>query len=161
MDMIKVIYVYHDCFIVTSKNAILVFDFWKDPLQKDVLPNPLVNVDRDIPVYVFVSHGHKDHYNPEIFMWSQVFSDIKYIISKDIRKRINHIISPDSPYKGVKVSEDKIITMTDDDSYEDNNIRVKSFPSTDIGNSYAVEIAGKNFFHSGDLNAWIWKDEST
>ena len=64
MDIIKTIYIYHDCFVIKTVEAVLVFDFWKDPYQNGSLPNPLMEVDKDLPVYVFVSHGHKDHYNP-------------------------------------------------------------------------------------------------
>lgn len=161
MNIIKTIYIYHDCFVVKSSEAILVFDFWKDPYQHGPLPNPLMNIDKDIPVYVFVSHGHKDHYNPNIFSWAKYFPNINYIISKDVRKRINHIISPTGRYRGDKVDPSKIIAMSDSDRYEDDIISVKSFPSTDIGNSYAVLIGGRSLFHAGDLNAWIWKDESS
>lgn len=159
--MIKAIYIYHDCFVVKTPEAVLVFDFWKDPYQRGPLPNPLMNVDRNLPVYVFVSHGHKDHYNPDIFSWAKHFPNIRYIVSKDVRKRINHIISPDSSYKGNKVEPSRVIVMSDHDRFEDEIINVNTFPSTDTGNSYAVSIGGRNIFHAGDLNAWIWKDEST
>ncbi len=161
MDMIKTIYIWHDCFVVKGPEAVLVFDFWKDPYQRGPLPNPLMNVDKEMPVYVFVSHGHKDHYNPEIFSWAKHFPNIHYIVSKDVRKRINHIVSPQSSYKGDKVDASKVIVMSDDDRYEDGLISVRSFPSTDIGNSYAITIGGHTIFHAGDLNAWLWKDEST
>ncbi len=159
--MIRTIYVFHDCFVVKTGEAVLVFDYWKDPYQRGTLPNPLMEVDRDMPVYVFVSHGHKDHYNPEIFGWAKYFPNIHFIVSKDVRKRINHIVSASGIYKGDKVEASRVVMMTDDDRYEDELITVRSFPSTDIGNSYAITIGGRNFFHAGDLNAWIWKDEST
>lgn len=161
MNWIKTVYIWHDCFVVRTAKAVLVFDFWKDPFQQGLLPNPLMEVERDLPVYVFVSHGHKDHYNPKIFDWSEYFPNIRYIVSKDVLKRIKHIISPDSSYKGVKVDASRIITMRPCEEYEDNVLKIQSFPSTDIGNSYAMEIDGYSIFHAGDLNAWIWKDEST
>ena len=51
--------------------------------------------------------------------------------------------------------------MRSDEVYEDGFVKVHSFASTDIGNSYAVQLEGYSIFHAGDLNAWIWKDEST
>ncbi|MDE5773402.1 MAG: MBL fold metallo-hydrolase [Muribaculaceae bacterium] len=161
MSFVSVIYIYHDCFAVKTEDAVLIFDFWKDPYQKGPLPNPLQNVDPDTPIYVFVSHSHKDHYNPEIFSWAEHFKNIHYIVSKDVRKRINHILNPDSIYSGPKIKDDQLTVLHHDDHYSDDIIEVRSFPSTDIGNSYAVNIAGRNIFHAGDLNAWIWKDEST
>ena len=156
MNIIKTIYIYHDCFVVKTPEAVLVFDFWKDPYQSGPLPNPLMKVDREIPLYVFVSHGHKDHYNPEIFSWAKHFRNIRYIVSRDVRKRINHIVTPESSYKGDKVDASKITAMSDHDLYEDDIVSVRSFPSTDTGNSYAVTIGGRDIFHAGDLNAWLW-----
>lgn len=161
MDILKTIYIFHDCFVVKAPEAILVFDFWKDPYQNGTLPNPLMNVDKEMPVYVFVSHGHKDHYNPVIFSWVKHFPNIHYIVSRDVRRRINHIISPTSSYKGDKIDPAKVIVMSDCDKYDDGIISVRSFPSTDTGNSYAMTIGSRSIFHAGDLNAWIWKDEST
>lgn len=161
MNWIKTVYIWHDCFLVRTSNVALVFDFWKDPYQHGPLPNPLMELDMDLPVYVFVSHGHKDHYNPEVFNWSQYFRNIHYVVSKDVMKRIKHIIMPDSSYKGVKVDASRVIAMRANESYEDDIVKVRSFASTDIGNSYAVEFDGYAIFHAGDLNAWLWKDEST
>ena len=45
--------------------------------------------------------------------------------------------------------------------YRDSQILVKAYPSTDIGNSYAIEAGSKRIFHAGDLNAWLWIDESS
>lgn len=159
--MIKTIYIYHDCFVVKTDEAVLVFDFWKDPYQAGSLPNPLQEVSPDMPVYVFVSHGHKDHFNPEIFSWAKSFQNIRYVVSRDVGRRIRHIITPGSSYKGAKVPPESVTILSDSDSYSDSLISVRSFPSTDIGNSYAVSIGGYSLFHAGDLNAWIWKDESS
>lgn len=159
--MIKTIYIHHDCFAIRTPEAALVFDFWKDPFQHGPLPNVMTTIPEDMPLYVFVSHFHKDHYNPEIFEWSRYFPNIRYVVSSDVGKRMRHIMSRTSTYKGVKVDPEKVIVMTDDDTYADNLIIVKSFPSTDTGNSYVVETSGRRIFHAGDLNSWIWKDEST
>lgn len=162
MQAIKIIYIFHDCFVVKTDKAVLVFDFWKDPYQHhQILPNPLLEVDRNLPVYVFVSHRHKDHYNPTIFDWSEHFTNIRYVVSEDVRKGIHHILSTRSVYKGVKVDSSRVIVLSDHDSFSDDNLKIDSFPSTDVGNSYAVTIDGFTLFHAGDLNAWIWKDEST
>lgn len=161
MNWIKTVYIYHDCFLVRTSEAVLVFDFWKDPYQRESLPNPMIGIEKEMPVYVFVSHGHKDHYNPAIFDWSESFSNIRYVVSADVARRIRHIITPDSVYKGKKVDAAHIIKMKPDDVYDDGTLKIHAFASTDLGNSYAVELNGYSIFHAGDLNAWIWKDESS
>lgn len=159
--MIKTVFIFHDCFIIKTPEAVLVFDYWKDADERSSLAYHLSDINPEMPLYFFVSHGHKDHFNRAIFEWSNVFRNARYILSKDVRRRINHIVNAGSTYAGTKVNPEKVITMRDQDVYEDEVIKVNSFPSTDIGNSYAVNICGKVIFHAGDLNAWIWKDEST
>ncbi|MDE6335225.1 MAG: hypothetical protein K2L34_01525 [Muribaculaceae bacterium] len=58
------------------------------------------------------------------------------------------------------------MTLSSGQQYVDAQIKVEAFSSTDIGNSYYIEVGGadaekKSFFHAGDLNAWLWADEST
>ena len=48
-----------------------------------------------------------------------------------------------------------------EDSYEDHNLWIKAFGSTDSGISFLIEAEGKTPFPCGDLNNWHWKDEST
>lgn len=160
--MIRITYVWHDCFVVETNTANFIFDFWRDPdVNEGELPLSLQDISRDKPLYVLVSHGHKDHYNPRIFEWSRSFDNITYIVSKDVAKRIRHIISETSVYSGAKVSADIVVMLTAGNSIEKENVKVTAFPSTDIGNSYLVETDGIRIFHAGDLNAWIWLDEST
>lgn len=157
----KIMYVWHDCFIVRTPRAAVVFDFWKDPHQSGELPNPLATIPPSTPLYVLVSHGHKDHFNPDIFSWGKHFSNVHYVVSKDVRRRINHIVNPESPYKGPKVDPSRVTVLCPGERWETGCVAVEAFASTDTGNSYAVELDGRLLFHAGDLNAWLWADEST
>lgn len=160
--MVKIIYIWHDCFVVETPHAILVFDYWldEDGESRDI---PLFHYDTDpeLPVYVFVSHFHKDHYNPAIFGWQSVFPDIHYVVSPDVWKRMRHIVSPTSVYKGPKVDPKLVVVLRNGQTYEDDVVKASAFPSTDIGNSYLVETGGRRIFHAGDLNCWAWREEST
>ena len=168
--MMRLTYIWHDCFLYEDKRLAMVFDFWKDPLRMNTdaeasteshLPVFLKNIDRGKPLYVFVSHHHKDHYVKEIFDWSKDFPCIHYIFSKDTAKFARHIISPTSTYAGTKPSPEAVTILKPGETYSDSLMKVEAFDSTDIGNSYAVETGGETIFHAGDLNAWVWKDEST
>jgi len=160
--MESVTYIWHDCFVVSTVSAVLVFDYWLDADgNANVMPGFLETIGRDKPLYVFVSHGHKDHFNPDIFAWAGGGRDIHYIVSRDVMKRIRHVVSGTSVYSGPKVSPSQVTRLLPGEEFVDDRIRAAAFPSTDIGNSYMVECAGLRIFHAGDLNAWIWKDEST
>lgn len=159
----KLTYIWHDCFWLQSDSANVVFDFWKDPTSPSPseIPAFLKEADKDKPLYVFVSHHHKDHYSKRIFEWHSLFSDIRYIISDDTARHARHILNPGSLYSGPKPSPSAVTVLKPGESFSDRLITIHAFASTDIGNSYAVSLDGMTYFHAGDLNAWIWKDSST
>ena len=97
-------------------------------------------------VYVFVSHNHFDHYNPIVFEWDQVNSNIQYFLSFDV---------------DVPARDKRYYTMNPYQEYKDDSIYVKTYGSTDEGVSFMVDIEGFRIFHAGDLNCWYWYYEST
>lgn len=160
--MNKLTYIWHDCFVFENDKLMIIFDYWKDPLTSaDSLPLFIEYADKNKPIYVIVSHHHKDHYSKRIFEWCKLFNDIKYIISKDIAKYSRHILSDKSIYKGPKPNKDSVIILSAGERYIDKHITIEAYGSTDIGNSYVVMSKGMKLFHAGDLNAWIWKEQST
>lgn len=148
--------------MVRTDSANFVFDYWMDS-NGDPLTEPcfLDSLEPEKPLLVFVSHGHKDHFNKDVFAWAARFPQLTYVVSRDVMKRVRHIVSPSSVYSGPKVAAGRVMAMRAGDVLELCGTTVAAFPSTDIGNSYMVECDGIRIFHAGDLNAWIWKDEST
>lgn len=160
--MQKLTYIWHDCFVFENEDLVMVFDYWKDPLaKKGEIPLFLKNIDISKRLYVVVSHHHKDHYVKEIFNWTHLFPDVRYILSKDTAKFARHILSPGAVYNGVKPEPSSVTVLSPGESYKDDYVSVEAFGSTDIGNSYAIKAGDSTIFHAGDLNAWLWKDEST
>ncbi len=164
----KLTYIWHDCFVAEFDKCSIVFDFWKDPtVAKDQFPRFIspemegLSIPRDKPLYVLVSHHHKDHFVNEIFSWAALFPQIHYILSKDTMRLCRHVFSETSVYKGPRISRESVTVLGRDEEFDDSVLFVRAFGSTDIGNSYLVETEGLRLFHAGDLNAWIWKDEST
>lgn len=159
--MISIRYIWHDCYLVELASATLIFDYWKDPLHC----LDISSLRRDLPLFVLVSHGHKDHFNPEIFRWAGIHPDVHFIVSEDVWQRCRHVASPTSIYKGPRVSPERLIPLEPGTSIAfpqeaGTGIAITAFPSTDIGNSYLVECDGKRIFHAGDLNDWIWHDDT-
>lgn len=127
--MVSVTYVWHDCFVVDTDSAVLVFDYWLDADgEQRVSPGFLETVEREKPVYVFVSHGHKDHFNPDIFAWAADCPRIHYIVSRDVMKRIRHVVSPTSVYSGPKISESQVTALRQGEEFSDGCVRVAAFP---------------------------------
>ena len=159
----RITYIYHDCFLLETENAVFLFDYWKDPFtvyNKD-FPPLLELIDTSKPFYVLVSHHHKDHFSRRIFFWYKRFHNIRYIISEDTLKSVRYMFRDGSTYSGPKPPDSSIVVLKEGDVWEDDVVKISAFGSTDVGNSYVVTTNGRNYFHAGDLNAWIWKEDSS
>ena len=140
-------YIYHSCFVVENDDVIVIFDYWKDPLGylHDIL------ADTQKTVYVFISHFHEDHYNPEILKWGRGDERIhicpRLMLSYDTvrKRRVQRTLVRD--------------IMNPERFYEDEHIRANYYRSTDIGVSIAITFSdGSTLFHAGDLNNWYFEN---
>ncbi len=143
-----VTYIFHSCYLLEFDGFSIVFDFYKDEKRDDGrfwISDYLLEKPEDL--YVFCTHSHSDHFNPEILKWGLNKTNVKYIFSKEVMD------SREIPVYRNMVFLDKL------EEYEDNRIKVKAFGSTDTGGSFVVNVLGKRFFHAGDLNNWHWNEE--
>lgn len=134
----KVTFIDHSGFLVELKKSVLLFDYYKGEIP-DIQGKHW---------YVFASHFHEDHFQPEIFKLREKQETITYILSKDIRQYRKHLLK--EPYHIVSWNE----------SYKIDGISVQTFQSTDEGCAFYVQAEGKSIFHAGDLNWWHWFGES-
>ena len=141
----KITYIYHSGFIIESENATIIADYYKDS-DNEIVHRSLNSFPGKL--YVISSHWHPDHFSKEVLEWKSVRPDIQYIFSKDILKK-------------KLATQDDADFMIKGDIWQDENIRIKAFGSTDVGISFLIEAGGKKVFHAGDLNNWHWDEEST
>ena len=142
-----VYYIYHSAFVIELEKSILIFDFYKFPnntkKEKEEFFNRFIKRN-DKKVYIFSTHSHSDHFNKEILTWLEMNENIKYILSDDI-----------------KIHKHKNFYFTkEDDNFELDNLKIRTFGSTDLGSSFYVNTEDKNIFHSGDLHFWHWEDDT-
>lgn len=123
-----VTYLGNDGFIIELDTHILLFDYYIGDLPPF---NPVK------PLYVFVSHSHRDHYNPAIYAINH--PNIQYILSNDVHN------------EGIKIGPNQSIQIDD--------LLIQTLLSTDIGVAFVVTVENKNIYHSGDLNWWHWQGE--
>ena len=146
----KLDYIYHSGFAIEANNITVIIDYYKDS-QEETSARNMVNDDlleREGACYVLSSHFHPDHFNKEVLLWKERKKDIHYIFSKDILKHR-------------RASRTDAIYINKGEVYEDSNIRIEAFGSTDSGISLLIDLQGMRFFHAGDLNNWHWNEEST
>ncbi len=145
--MIKVTYLDHSGFAVTTPTAILVFDYYKDPSNS---LHKVLKESKDLPVVFFVSHHHYDHFNRDIFNLAQDHKRA-YVLSNDISSQVVH-----DDLSIAWMSPGDVVTQLP------GAISVKAYGSTDVGDSYLVTLPdGRTIFHAGDFNYWHWAKEST
>lgn len=138
-------YIFHSCYLIEFDEVSLLFDFYEDTPRSDGknwITDYLLNKDEDL--YVFCSHSHSDHFNPEILSWSKKKKNVRYIFSDELLQTKN-TLPQDATY------------LRKGEFYKDNSIKVKAFGSTDAGCSFLVGYNDKLLFHAGDLNNWHWK----
>ena len=145
--MLKITYLDHSGFAVTTNDAILVFDMFRDPshaLHKLMKEHP------GFPVTFLVTHHHSDHFTTDIFNIAQD-RQRTYVISNDV---FTHNIPTTLRVAGMSPGD--IIENIPGTS------RIKAYSSTDIGVSYlATTTDGHTIFHAGDFNLWHWRAENT
>lgn len=141
MSQVKITYLYNSGFAIEINERLLIFDYClmtSDDENKN-LKSGMIGKD-DLKgksqVTVFVTHGHKDHFNAAILRLKMRCKNIKFIFSEDIPAKNDAIL--------VKAGE----------FLQVNDMNIWTFPSTDIGVSFFVEVDGITIFHAGDLNIW-------
>ena len=134
----KVTYIHHSCFLVETDRFYYLFDY-----EKGHLPE----IDGSKPIVVLSSHGHGDHYNPEIFslLAASGMQRIRAILSDDIEAPVDVDLLQVSPEKKYDLGlQQELVT----------------FRSTDQGVAFLIEDQGILIYHAGDLNDWVWEEES-
>ncbi|MCD8263730.1 MAG: MBL fold metallo-hydrolase [Tannerellaceae bacterium] len=142
-------YIYHSGFAISGSNFSILIDYFKDtnaPAKTGYVKEKLLTSGK--PLYILSSHFHPDHFNQKVLTWKEEKENIHYIFSKDILKR-------------KRAHKEDAVYLKKGDTYQDDQLRITAFGSTDCGISFLIEAEGKKIFHAGDLNNWHWKDEST
>ena len=134
----KITYIHHSCFLVETDRFYYLFDY-----EKGRLPE----MDAAKPVFVLSSHGHGDHYNVGIFSLLKAtgMRYVRAILSDDIAVPANVDtlqVSPETEY--ILGPQQKLTTLR----------------STDLGVAFLIEDRGQLIYHAGDLNDWVWEEET-
>ena len=134
----RIMYIHHSSFLVETDICYYLFDYEKGCLPK---------MDVTKPVFVLSSHGHDDHYNPEIFFMLNAagMQTVSAILSDDIEAPKNVDVLQVSPGKEYELCLGQKLT---------------TFQSTDVGVAFLIEDQGELIYHAGDLNDWVWEEES-
>lgn len=156
----KVTFIEHSCFMVELEKSILLFDWWKGDF-------PVIDPEKDL--YVFVSHGHEDHYSEEIWKLRETYP-VQYILFDEVAPEQGDVLRvvPHRQYDlaGYGVSADQTpaaeaanTPATGAANTPAAGLHIETLLSTDQGVAFLVQTEGKTIYHAGDLNIWYWEND--
>lgn len=128
----KLEYIYNSGFHIETENHQFLIDYYRGKFKL----NP------DKPCTFIVTHAHADHFDPMIFNLAR--EGDQYILSSDTAVPATDVIHIVEPGR----------------SYTFGDIKLQTCGSTDAGLSVRVEVDGESFIHGGDLNLWIWPEDT-
>lgn len=135
----EITYIGHSGFLAETEHVLLLFDYYQGEL-------PVLSEDKAL--YVFASHRHRDHFNPEVFGLTRQHPQVSYIFSRDIwHSRVPEEVQAN------------LVSLKPRQEWQDERIRVFTLKSTDEGVAFLVEADGMTVYHAGDLNDWRWEEE--
>ncbi|MCI8818744.1 MAG: MBL fold metallo-hydrolase [Oscillibacter sp.] len=143
----RVTFLEHSGFLVETGFAALLFDWWKGELP--ALPP-------GVPLYVFASHVHPDHFDPKIFALNDGNRDVSFLLGKGVSLDPRHLqrwgVSPETVEKARVRQGGQTLSLP--------QAEIETLSSTDEGVAFLVTLPdGRTVFHAGDLNWWHWEGE--
>lgn len=138
----KITYIMHSGFSVETRTSVYIFDYYKGELPQ---------YPKDKQICVLASHGHPDHYNPEVFSLLKEqgidAGHIRAVLGKDISEKKYPEGIP-----VLKAQARQTYTLED-------GATVETLLSTDKGVAFLLTTGEGVIYHAGDLNDWYWEGE--
>jgi ankyrin repeat protein/L-ascorbate metabolism protein UlaG (beta-lactamase superfamily) len=129
-------YLRHSGWAIRTPSAFMIFDYWDDAPAPDrkLLANGHIDPEelKELPVYVFVSHEHPDHFDRQILDWKKTIPDIHYIFG----------FEPEAGIEAVYAAPRTRRTL--------GPLTITTIRSNDAGVGFAVQTDGLTLFHAGD-----------
>lgn len=136
----NITYIYHSSFLVETDRFYYLFDY-----ETGTLPE----MDTQKPVFVLSSHGHDDHYNPEVFPLLDSFG----------MKQVRAILSDDIEDDEIPDNVDALSVSPEMEYDLEHQLKLTTYRSTDLGVAFLIEDQDALIYHAGDLNDWFWEGE--
>lgn len=146
-------YLYNSAFVLKTETQCFIFDYYPYAGEPHTGSLDAGRLDLSqirefgLPVTVFVSHAHYDHFDKSIFAWQKELPEIHYVLSDDVP----------APYG---LPSDSVLTVQAGRQYEWNGLVIRTLLSTDQGVAFFIRTPGAVIYHAGDLNFWDWEGES-
>lgn len=138
-NSMKITYIAHSGFLVELEHTALLFDYYQGEL-------PEISCEKNL--FVFASHRHPDHFNPEIFRLAKGRKQVFFVLSHDIWKS-----------RVPEEQREQTVHLKPGTDWEAKDLSVHTLRSTDEGVAFIVRTESRILYHAGDLNDWRWEGE--
>jgi L-ascorbate metabolism protein UlaG (beta-lactamase superfamily) len=142
---ITIAYLHHNCFLFACGPRTLLFDPPAPALLPAEARSVLEAAIRGADLVVLASHGHPDHFDPEIARLAAPAARARFVLSDDIADLL-----PESVPEGALVAGP-------DEEHEAFGLTVRTFESNDLGLAFLLRIGGAAVYFGGDLACWDWE----
>ena len=140
----RITYIHHSSFLLELSEKTVLFDYPEDAHLPDgaaaVLRRGIAGKD----LFVFVSHGHDDHFNKDLVRIAAPAASARFVVSDDVPE-----LFPEA------VPEDALI-VEPDETYRLADMTVETLMANDLGVAFIIDIGGVVVYFGADLAAWIW-----
>lgn len=137
----NVTYIHHSGFLIETETSYYLIDYFQGSI-------PALNPCK--PVLVLASHKHHDHYQRGVFSTLKDMG-MQYIYA---------VLSRDIP-SGARPEDVPCMPVSAGKHYElPQGQTLLTFRSTDLGVAFLIRDGKELFYHAGDLNDWVWAEES-
>lgn len=144
----KLFFIHHSTYLfVDYSRCWMLFDFYTH--SEKVLHH--LQSAPTLPLYIFCSHSHADHFSPEVFSAFEAHEgEIHFIFHDEVRPKVPSI------YRS------KVEFLQTGETLSTPLLQVKAYGSTDLGGSFLITSNdGFTTFYAGDLNFWHWNQEAS
>ncbi|MCD8381214.1 MAG: hypothetical protein LUC95_13075, partial [Lachnospiraceae bacterium] len=152
----KITYTGQNGYVVETGIANIVFDFCGG-----VLPA----MAKDLPLLVFVSHGQALHFDPVIFSFVSEYPNVQFFLSHDIllteevQKQYGITRSVMRKISFLPEGVRRVIPLKGENGKNDYII-LETIKTCREGIAWLLNIAGKRIYYAGDMNWWVWENDS-
>lgn len=148
---VRIVYVHHNCFLLHAGARTFLFDY-PDSSHRPRSAEALVRREAaGRELWIMASHGHADHFTPEIMDLRDAGASVRYVLSYDIAE-MHQELDPEfeDAMHGVTIVEP-------DEKYEVEGLPIACLESTDLGVGFVLDLGGKRVWFGGDVAEWSWE----
>ncbi len=146
----EITYLNHSGFLLEWETCYWLFDYYKGDIP---------SLDPAKELFVFCSHSHSDHYNPDVFSLLMKHPKVHWLFANEIKGAFRRT----KRHSKFPLPEVTFLPTYSDTTLMDQQgqpLVIHTLHSTDCGCAFLIRYQDRYIYHAGDLHWWTWPGES-